>query len=214
LGQYTADGITISGANLYIGNLDSGTIGEYTTSGGTVTSALVSGLRGPFAMAISGTNLFVTSYGSGTVGQYTTAGAAVNTSLISGLNGPFGITISETNLFITVLGDGTVDQFTTSGQPVNVPLLSGLSEPSGIAIGPGPLRFTGINISGHTLNINAVNGPPGGTFTLLQSTNVSLPLTNWTAVLTNTFDSNGNVSLSTNVVSRFKSVDFYILAVP
>ena len=38
-----------------------GTIGEYTTSGGTVNATLVSGLSEPEDIAVSGSNVFVTS---------------------------------------------------------------------------------------------------------------------------------------------------------
>ncbi|MGD0462115.1 MAG: hypothetical protein ABSB74_06475 [Tepidisphaeraceae bacterium] len=37
-------------------------IGEYTTSGATVSTFLVSGLNGPHGIAVSGSDLFVTNY--------------------------------------------------------------------------------------------------------------------------------------------------------
>ena len=44
------------------------TIGDYTTSGATVNSSLISGLNNPTGIAVSGSNLFVTNYAGGTVG--------------------------------------------------------------------------------------------------------------------------------------------------
>jgi len=69
------------------------TIGEYTTSGATVNSALVSGLNFPVGIAVSGGKLFVVSNGNGTIGEYTTSGATVNPALVSGLNFPVGIAV-------------------------------------------------------------------------------------------------------------------------
>ena len=55
------------------------------------------------------------------------------------------------------------------------------------------------------------NGLTNGTCLLLSSTNVSLPLGQWTRVLTNAFDQNGNLNLSTNVVNPGDPRRFYIL---
>jgi hypothetical protein len=83
-----------------------GMIGEYTTSGATVNSALVTGLTLPTGIAISGGDLFVEnlyvppSYSFGTVGEYTTSGATVNSALISGVEVPVGIAVSGGDLFV------------------------------------------------------------------------------------------------------------------
>src|SRR3954468_11606059 len=73
---------------IFVTNLSSDTIGEYTTAGGTVNPALVSGLSSPRGIAVSGSDLFVVNSGNGTIGKYTTAGAMVNPALISGLSFP------------------------------------------------------------------------------------------------------------------------------
>lgn len=73
--------------------------------------------------------------------------------------------------------------------------------------------ITGIAVSGPTLTITATNGPANGEFVLLQSANVTLPLAQWTPVLTNSFDGNGGITLSTNVVSPSISQQFYTLRV-
>jgi hypothetical protein len=82
-------GIALSGSNLFVTNQNTGTIGEYTTSGATVNPALISGLSNPTGIAVSGSDLFVANVGTGTIGEYTTAGATVNPTLISGLC-PYG----------------------------------------------------------------------------------------------------------------------------
>jgi len=46
---------------------------------------------------------------------------------------------------------------------------------------------------------------------LLTSTDVTKPRSQWTRVLTNNFDANGNLSLSTNVINPAEAQRFYIL---
>jgi hypothetical protein len=70
--------------------------------------------------------------------------------------------------------------------------------------------ITSIAVSGTTLTVTA-NGPANGAFVLLQSSSMTLPLTQWTPALTNTFDGNGGLNLSTNIVSPADSQQFYIL---
>ncbi len=48
-----------------------------------------------------------------------------------------------------------------------------------------------LNISGANLVVSGTNGPHGGNYYLLTSTNVLSPFTNWTRVSTNPFDANG-----------------------
>jgi len=75
---------------------------------------------------------------------------------------------------------------------------------------PAP-TITHIAVSGPTLTFSATNGPANAPFVLLQSASVTLPLAQWTPVFTNSFDGNGGVTLSTNVVSPSNPWQFYIL---
>jgi len=78
--------------------------------------------------------------------------------------------------------------------------------------GPPPTpRITSVSVSGSTLNITATNGASSGSFVLLSSTNVALPFSQWTPVLTNTFDGSGNLTLSTNIVNAANRLTFYLL---
>jgi len=54
LGPFSPCGIAVSGTDLFVVNSFIGTIGEYTTSGATVNSSLISGLDGPLGIAIVG----------------------------------------------------------------------------------------------------------------------------------------------------------------
>ncbi len=95
-------GIAISGDKLFVTNFETGTIGEYTTSGATVNPALITGLIRPIGIAVSGDKLFVVNNGNffedipGTIGEYTTSGVTVNAALISsGLNDPSAIDVAS-----------------------------------------------------------------------------------------------------------------------
>jgi hypothetical protein len=79
---------------------------------------------------------------------------------------------------------------------------------------PSTPRITSVSISGTTLNLTATNGNHNGQFALLSSTNLTLPLSQWTPVFTNNFDNSGNLNLSTNVVDPSVGRLFYILRTP
>jgi hypothetical protein len=84
-----------------------------------------------------------------------------------------------------------------------------LSIVSGIV--PQP-RITAISFSGSNLVISGTNGTAGQQYTLLSSTNLTLPFTNWTAVVTNTFPANS--FSTTNTISPGSARSFYLLRVP
>jgi autotransporter-associated beta strand protein len=75
---------------------------------------------------------------------------------------------------------------------------------------PAP-HITGFSLSGTNLVFSGTNGWTNGTYELLTSTNVALALTNWTAIATNTFDSNGQFNL-TNGINPDAPQQFYILS--
>lgn len=74
--------------------------------------------------------------------------------------------------------------------------------------------ITGVSVNGHALTITATNGAAGGQYVLLQSTNLLLPLSQWTPVLTNTFNGSGDLSLSTNIINPNNPREFYLLQMP
>ena len=74
---------------------------------------------------------------------------------------------------------------------------------------PSP-HITHISLSGTSLSISATNGTAGGSWTLLQSTNVALPLSQWQTNCAGNFDGGGN--LSTNPVNAATNrQEFYLL---
>ncbi len=77
---------------------------------------------------------------------------------------------------------------------------------------PSP-RITNVQISNGNIILSGSNGPDSGTYYLLSSTNVMLPLSQWTSILTNTFLSNGQFSIS-NPITAGTPQQFYLLQVP
>ena len=74
-----------------------------------------------------------------------------------------------------------------------------------------PLRITSISVNGPTLTLKAANGSTNGVYYLLTSTNVKMPLSQWARVLTNHFDGNGNLILSTNIINPADAQRFFML---
>lgn len=83
----------------------------------------------------------------------------------------------------------------------------------GVAVGIKPVpHITSVSLSGTTLTISGTNGADSGQYVLLGSTDVALPLSQWTPLLTNYFDVYGNINLSTNIVNLALPQEFYILS--
>jgi hypothetical protein len=75
-----------------------------------------------------------------------------------------------------------------------------------------PPQITGIQLSGTNLVLQGTNGLSGEMYVLLNSTNVALPLNQWTPLLTNTFTA-GNFSV-TNTVNPTVLENYYLLKLP
>ena len=69
-------------------------------------------------------------------------------------------------------------------------------------------------MKGTTLTMTATNGVYGGKYTLLESVSLALPLSQWTPVLTNTFNGSGELNLSTNIINTNNQREYYLLLVP
>jgi PKD repeat protein len=76
----------------------------------------------------------------------------------------------------------------------------GLSVPGPAISVYQPLALTGVSLSGTNLTLNGSNGISGLAYTVLTSTNLNLPLNQWTPLVTNTWSTNGAFSvILTNV---------------
>jgi hypothetical protein len=76
-----------------------------------------------------------------------------------------------------------------------------------------PPRIDGFTLNGTNLVISGTNGTPGGWYYVLASTNLALPLSNWTRTATNQFAGNGSF-IFTNAVQTTASRQFYLLQLP
>ena len=74
-------------------------------------------------------------------------------------------------------------------------------------------KFGSVTLAGTNLLLSGGNGAARWNFYLLASTNLSLPLLNWSAVATSSFDASGNFAL-TNGVSPNQPRQFYLLKLP
>jgi alpha-tubulin suppressor-like RCC1 family protein len=117
--------------------------------------------------------------------------------------------VGWTNFQFTVAGagPGTVLQF---GFPNSVLDTFALDDVSVVPqVQPG---ITGLSLAGTNVVLTATNGCWSGTYCILTSTNMTLPLSQWTPVATNTLDGSGNFTMTaTNAVNPNAPQQFYTL---
>ena len=112
-----------------------------------------------------------------------------------------------TNLQFTVVatGSNTVLQFGSRDDNSYL----GLDD---ISVVPARLGIASVRLSGANLVLNGINGQSGATYYVLTSTNLVLPLSQWTPVATNTLGASGNFTITvTNTVTTRTPQRFYIL---
>ena len=101
------------------------------------------------------------------------------------ISGNLGVSFEVANLLFNTPSDALANvgtfNFTGYTVPLSIPVLS-------------PITLFG----GH-LAMQATNGLPGTSFTLLSAANVALPLSQWGAALTGVFDDNGTSSNSLSI---------------
>ncbi|HXF11102.1 MAG TPA: autotransporter-associated beta strand repeat-containing protein, partial [Desulfuromonadaceae bacterium] len=213
----------------------SATSGQALSGSGTLNGSLVSAagtLVSPGTTSALGT-LTVSNNVSlaGTTVLKLNAGSLTNDLLNVSGNLTIGGTLSLTNLTGSLAGGQSFKLFNAATYTTNytaivpatpgpnlawdVSMLASNGTLAVVSTGPAPTpQITGISLNGTTLTISATNGSVGGQYTLLQSTNIALPLSQWTPVLTNNFDNNGDLNLSTNIVDPNNNHTFYILQAP
>jgi hypothetical protein len=73
--------------------------------------------------------------------------------------------------------------------------------------------FGSTTLSGNNLIFSGTGGPANGTYYVLTSTNIALPLASWTVLATNTFDGSGAFSF-TNAINPVSPQQFFNLQMP
>jgi hypothetical protein len=78
---------------------------------------------------------------------------------------------------------------------------------------PAAPQFTSFAISGGNLFMSGSNGVPNGIYSLLVSSDASLPLGSWGRIAINSFDANGNFSF-TMPINPAQPQQYYLIRIP
>jgi rhamnogalacturonan endolyase len=138
-----------------------------------------------------------------------------------GSNGPYAVI--ATNIIGPVVGSGStnatyVDAAAPSGTNYYIiasvnPNGSTNSAPVSAVLAtaaPPQIQISGVRMLNGILILNGGGGPAGQGYVVLTATNLSLPLTQWLPLATNSFDINGNFN-STNTTSVSAPQQFYLI---
>ena len=225
---------TVSNGTLLItGQLGSGNVsvqsgGTLGGNGGTIAGPMSVAAGGTLAPGGTGAGVLTISnsltLASGSFTSVKINKTAATEDRVAGVSAvTYGGTLVVNNLSGTLTTSDTFTLFSPGASASNFSSISG-SPGAGLAysftngvlsvvvagVKPVP-RITHISISGTTLTISGTNGAASGQYVLLGTTNLALPWIQWTPLLTNNFDVNGNLSLSTNIVNLALPREFYIL---
>ena len=214
VGILNVNGGTVLANIITNGGIQNGTAMIGLSSGGTIVATNGIGAVGPVISNISITNSTLRLFLSGSVVPVKcTSFTAVGTSTI-GFDAISGVTLPATNhiinygaffgsianLALGTLPNGYSGYLTNNTGNSSIDLVLTSSAPS-------VPHFNTISISGGNLTFAGTNGTPNGTFYVLSSTNVALPLSSWTPISTNNFDANGNYNvvlpITTSLVKQF-----------
>jgi autotransporter-associated beta strand protein len=225
---------TISNGTLFIEGANAG-VGATTVYG---TLGGIGGIGGPVAIAVGGT----LSPGdpvtpASTLAISNSLSLAGNCLMQVSKSGGIFTTDLVTN--VTALSYGGTLQFNLSGDPLVVGdtfQLFSFNSASGaftsITPAPGPgldwdnskltvngtirvvsrPRITGLNVVAGQVVITGTNGVASSSYNVLTSTNVALPLANWTLLGSSSFDAGGNFSFTNGTPTEAQQ--FYLLQVP
>jgi hypothetical protein len=138
----------------------------------------------------------------------------------------YGGTVALTNLAGTLAAGDSFKLFsagTFSGAFASVsPVIPGpglvwntntLATDGTLRIAAVPPVINNVTQSGNSFLLSITGGPPGSPYRVLTSTNLLLPLTNWTPAWTDTFNLNGSGQF-TNPASSTNAQQFFNIVVP
>jgi len=212
-GIILGNGRTISGSGAIKGNLTVGNRAVLAPGGsiGTLTFSnsliLVSGCSNIFEISHSP----LTNDAANVLGQATLAGTLIVTN-IGGAQLAAGDTFQ---LFNAASFTGAFASVQLPPLPVGLIWNTNLLNTAGtisVALNTTPV-IGAISISGNGLGLSGTGGVGVANFYLLSSTNLTVPLSNWTRLQTNQFDGSGNFNL-TNALDPSLPQSFYRLQLP
>ena len=209
--------------------------GAGTNGPGTINGILIASLSSVLAPGTSGTNTGTLTVSSNATLQGTTIMKLnASTGANDRLNAyaiAYGGNLVVTNFQGTLTNGQTFQLFFASNNvytagsfgSVTLPSAAGLTWTNNLGVNgtitagvastaPAQPYLTSVSLSGSSLIISGTNGTAGVQFEVLSSTNIVLPLANWTSIATNTF-SGGSFNV-TNTLDSGSPQSFYILRVP
>jgi autotransporter-associated beta strand protein len=220
--------LRLNGANTYIGTtlVSAGALGGSGTILGPVNVASGAKLApGGSAMGtLSVDNSLTFSSGSSVFFRISNDGGTMNNDLVSGLTGvTYGGTLVVTNVGTGSLAAGNVFKLFNSAAPgagnftsvVVLPAGSGTFDPASgqLTITSGGATTVTLNkpiVSGGNLILTGT-GNANTPYTLLSTTNVALPLSQWITNVSSAFDNTGNAS---NAIPLSTTNRFFLLRQP
>ncbi|HLX69687.1 MAG TPA: hypothetical protein VKV04_08685, partial [Verrucomicrobiae bacterium] len=203
--------------------VSSGTLGGITTIGGPV-GIVAGGTLAPGTPSTIGTLTLSSDLNIGgniavkvnkslsQTSDFISVGGALNNtnngSIIVNNLGPALAAGDKFTLFSQPVGGGDALTVTGAGAVWSNSLATDGSIIVLSTVVPKPV-IRSIAISGGNVIINGTNGLAGHNYHLLSSTNLTIPLANWTSIYTNSFDGAGNFNITNPVGGAPQS--FYIL---
>jgi T5SS/PEP-CTERM-associated repeat protein len=184
-----------------------------------VSSVFTTGVTRPFGLAFDRSgNLYVADAGSDTIEKFTPDGTGT-VFASTGTNEPLDLAFdSSGNLFASCYPT-TILKFTPDGVSsvfASIPAAAGINA---IAIFPGlfkattaPPIFGSVAAAGGNLLMSASGGIPYDPCYLLTSTNLTVPISDWSSITTNYFDSTGATTF-TNAISTDQTQQYFRLQV-
>jgi autotransporter-associated beta strand protein len=210
--QTLTGGIGTNGAGTINGLLVVGALATISPGGstnmGTLSVISNATLSGATVMKISAAN------GNDQIDAWTiTYGGTLVVTNISGLvtNGQSFQLFVATNGYSGTFSGGVTLPSATGLTWTNTLAVNGTIT-AGVVSGPAAQPYiTSVSLSGTSLVISGTNGTAGLQFVVLSSTNLMLPLSQWTPIVTNTFT--GGSWSTTNTVDPSAPQNFYYLDV-
>jgi len=229
-------GITTATGNYAI-NLGGGTVGAEASWSSSLNMTLT-GLNGPVTFDTAGNTITLSGVLSGSGGLAVTGAGTLDLTSASSYTG--STTINGATLELDSVGRGSGAFYLANGALLNLNYggtytvaacsTNGVTLPVGVYnSGNLPAFITGsgsltiapaappvVNspvISGGNLIVTGSGGSPGGSYTLLTSTNLSIPTADWTTNATGTFSGSGAFS-NAIPVSNSQAGQFFLLRIP
>lgn len=204
--------------------------GQALKGNGTVSGLVVANAGSTVSPGVDGTGALIVSNAvtlAGTTVMELDQANGTNDVLRSNSSIQYGGTLNLINLGGPLTNGSTFKLFYASSYPgtfssINPATpgpgqtwdISALGTAGTIKVASGSVpRFGGVSLIGTNLVMSGSNGVPSGTYYVLASTNVALPVLNWTRIATNTFDANGNF-VFTNGIKASIPRQFFLLNLP